>query len=167
MSTFGEKLREHNLRNSVSNVRNGLRVVAYTAEGVQCGLPGLGESEENRLTFPQHWTSQQALNSGEWVRFATEVEKVGEAEECKKWWRPLGWTPKSILHSGRGGIAAPDEPMGMYGATVTVLPQAPVHNRVETTREASPSVNLNEIPTPNTPRSGGSGLPALPFRTSA
>ena len=43
--------------------------------------------------------------------------------------------------------------MGMYGATVTVLPQEPVHNRVETAREASPNVNLDEIPTPSTPRS--------------
>ena len=83
MSTFGERLWEHNLRISVSTVRNGPRVRAYTAEGVQCGLPGLGEGEENRLTFPQHWTAFEALNSGEWVRFATEVEKAGEAEECK------------------------------------------------------------------------------------
>ena len=120
------------------------------------GLPGLGKAVDNRLTFPSHWTSAQALNSGEWVRFATEVEKAGEAEECKKWWRPLGWTPTSILHSGRGGIALPDEPMGMYGATVTVLAQEPVHNLVEPTREASPNVNLAEIPTPSTPRSRSS-----------
>ena len=144
MLTFGEILRERAWRAANSRWPNGPRVRAYTTNGVQCGLPGLGEGEE-RLTFPSHWTSQMMLNSGDWVRFATEAEMSDGSKDCEKWWRPLGRTVRTIVHSGAGGIVLPDDPVGMYGTTVTVLEQEPMD--IPATKVPTPP-NLDDIPTP-------------------
>ena len=67
------------------------RVTAYTAAGIQCCLPGLGDD----LTFPSTWSVRSALNGSLWVRFATEDEKKASG----KWWHLLEFEPKAILHS--------------------------------------------------------------------
>ena len=54
------------------------RVVAYILDGIRCGLPGVGESEEERLTFQIFWLVCEALIAGEWVRFIT-LRDLGHA----------------------------------------------------------------------------------------
>ena len=90
------------------------RVTAYTAAGIQCCLPGLGDD----LTFPSTWSVQSALNGSLWVRFATEYEKKASG----KWWHLLEFEPKAILHSN-GTYAFDMEQLGDYGDRVTVLAQ--------------------------------------------
>ena len=95
---YGQLTREALQKHNASGSPSRHRVVAYTMDGIQCGLPGLGESEDLRLTFPSNWQVQQALNSGEWVRFATAEEKATYGT----WWRPLGWNPAAILYAPPG-----------------------------------------------------------------
>ena len=114
------------------------RVRAFTVDGVQCGLSGLGEGE-NRLSFPAHFDVGSALSTDMWVRFANEDELKTDAT----WWRSLGFTPKAALHCN-STIADPNDPMGMHGSTITVLAQ----QRVEEFVSKEPNVNLEEVPTP-------------------
>ena len=49
------------------------RVQVFTFEGVQIGLPGVGEGV-NRLTFPAGYVIKDAMDAPIWIRFATEKE---------------------------------------------------------------------------------------------
>ena len=49
------------------------RVKVFTLEGVQIGLPGVGEGV-NRLTFPAGYVIKQAMDAPIWIRFATTDE---------------------------------------------------------------------------------------------
>ena len=93
------------------------RVRAYTIDGVQCCLAGLGEKEQ-RLTFPMSYEVGAALMDKAWVRFATEAEKALDG-----WfYRELEIQPKTLLHSN-GAIANPEYFIGLMGTTVQVLAQ--------------------------------------------
>ena len=93
------------------------RVRAYTIDGVQCCLAGLGEKEQ-RLTFPMSYEVGAALWSKVWVRFATEAEQALDG----KWYKELEIKPKTLLHSN-GAIANPEDFIGLMGTTVQVLAQ--------------------------------------------
>ena len=123
------------------------RVTAYTAAGIQCCLPGLGDD----LTFPSTWSVQSALNGGLWVRFATEDEKKASG----KWWHLLEFEPKAILHSN-GTHAFDREQLGDYGDRVTVLAQRRVFQSPgscppEGVAASEPTIDLSLVPTPPTP----------------
>ena len=94
-----------------------LRVRAYTIDGVQCCLAGLGEKEQ-RLTFPMSYEVGAALMDKAWVRFATEAEQALDG----KWYKELEIKPKTLLHSN-GAIANPEDFIGLMGTTVQVLAQ--------------------------------------------
>ena len=51
------------------------RVKVYTTGGTQIGLPGVGEGTKT-LTFPRRYLVRDALNGTEWIRFASDEEKV-------------------------------------------------------------------------------------------
>jgi len=93
------------------------RVRAYTIDGVQCCLAGLGEKEQ-RLTFPMSYEVGAALWSKVWVRFAKEAEQALDG----KWYKELEIKPKTLLHSN-GAIANPEDFIGLMGTTVQVLAQ--------------------------------------------
>ena len=45
----------------------------YTLEGVQIGLPGVGEGA-NRLTLPAGYVIKETMEAPLWICFATEQE---------------------------------------------------------------------------------------------
>ena len=65
-----------------------------------------------------------------------------------RWWAHLEFQPQAVIHS-TGAWAMLDEPIGMFGDTVTVLEQAPADPSVTELPEAC----LDEIHTPPTPGS--------------
>ena len=64
--------------------------------------------------------------------------------EC---WRELEFIPRAIVHS-TNQTAAPEDPMGMFGVTVTVLPHKSGHETRYVDKE--PNVDLSQIHTPMT-----------------
>jgi len=105
----------------------------------------VGEGE-HRLTFPACFIVGDALASPHWVRVAQPGETNEKGEH--KWWAHLEFQPQAIIHS-TGALAMPDEPIGMFGDTVTVLEQAPADPSVT----ELPRASLDEIHTPPTPGS--------------
>ena len=129
-----------------TRVPSSSRVSAFTMSGVQCCLPGLGES----LTFPATWTVEMALNSGLWVRQVRDEE----SPDVGKDYVFLEVQPKSIVHSN-GVVGFPQEPLGMYGNFVYVLAQ-PVQFDETCAARPTPSTQRkapSETSTPSTPRS--------------
>ena len=120
------------------------RVTAYTIAGVQCCLPGLGED----LRFPRSWTVQMALNSGLWIRRATEEE----ARVSGKWYTLLEFEPKAILFSN-GTNAFDQELLSACGDTVTVLAQPHVLPPTETPFPGflEECIDVSGLGTPPTP----------------
>ena len=108
--------------------RRATRVTAYTMGGTQVCLPGL-----DAFTFPGQWTVQQALNSGEWVRRATQEE----LREDSRWWRVLSFTPRAIVHSN-GQPALSTDRLDLVGTQITILEQPVEVRPVTETRPWSP-----------------------------
>ena len=66
------------------------RVKVYTVNGVQIGLPGVGEGV-HRLTFPAGYVIKEAMDAPTWIRFATDKEIAEEtpAGYHAPWWREI------------------------------------------------------------------------------
>ena len=117
------------------------RVRAYTLEGVQVCVVGLGEGDQ-RLTFPAHYTVGDALRDSDWIRFASELEE----KNTGRWWAKAGFQPASIIF-GNDKVASDEMPIGMGGATVHVLLQ---QRHLEIVQE-KPCAEVDDITTPPTP----------------
>ena len=98
------------------------RVKVFTLEGVQIGLPGVGEGV-NRLTFPAGYVIKQALDAPIWIRFAT-TEEIAQtpAGFHAQWWQELDFKPKAFCHCD-GTLAFENQPIGLRGDTITALAQ--------------------------------------------
>ena len=118
------------------------RVRAFTINGVQCGIPGVGQGAE-RLTFPRRYEVADALATEIWIRFATQAELA----EDSTWYRRLEFRPGSIVHSNN--IAAvPEDMIGLISTQVTVVAQE--HRIVPPVAKAT-NVDLATVSTPPTP----------------
>ena len=133
-----EDLLDYEMRLAFAWADRDTRVQAYTVAGVKCCLAGLGE-RCNRLTFPASYEVRAALAASTWVREATEAERA----EDTRWWRPLEFVPRAIVHSN-GALAIDDEPVGLEGTTIWVLAQA----REEVIEEKPPNVDFAKVLTP-------------------
>ena len=98
------------------------RVKVYTLEGVQIGLPGVGEGA-NRLTLPAGYVIKEAMEAPLWVRFATEKEIEEET------------------------LAFENQPIGLCGPTITALAQTVEPELVQ----EIPCIDVSGIETPPTP----------------
>ena len=124
------------------------RVKVFTLEGVQIGLPGVGEGV-NRLTFPAGYVIKQALDAPIWIRFATIDEIAQTPAGCQaQWWRELDMKPKAFCYCN-GTPAFENQPIGLRGDTITALAQAAEQPLVQ----AKPCLDVSGIATPPTPRS--------------
>ena len=121
--------------------RRATRVTAYTMCGTQVCLPGL-----DAFTFPGKWTVQQALNSGEWVRRATQ----DELREDPRWWRVLTFTPRTIVHSN-GQPAHADDRLDLVGTHITILEQAVELRQAVESRDCAITADVSTPPTPPPP----------------
>ena len=123
------------------------RVKVFTMEGVQIGLPGVGEGV-NRLTFPAGYVIKEAMNAPIWIRFATPGEMAQEtpAGFHAQWWREIDFKPKAFCHCN-GTPAFENQPIGLYGDTITALAQAAKQPLVE----ELPCIDVSGIATPPTP----------------
>ena len=119
------------------------RVEAFTVAGVRCGVPGVGETGSQKLTFPRLFLAGDALRAGHWARFATEDELAHDP----LWHRPLAFVPRSLVHAN-GQVASPEDPLGLVGHRVTVLAQ----ERVQETVVEKEKPDLSGINTPPTPK---------------
>ena len=100
------------------------RVKVFTMEGVQIGLPGVGEGV-NRLTFPAGYLIKEAMDAPIWIRFATteEIAQQTPAGFLAQWWRERDFKPKAFCHCD-GTPAFENQPIGLRGDTITALAQA-------------------------------------------
>ena len=123
------------------------RVKVYTVNGVQIGLPGVGEGV-HRLTFPAGYVIKDAMTGTTWIRFATDKEIAEEtpAGFQPRWWRELDFTPRAFVYSD-GTTAFENQPIGLRGDTVTALAQAVGNVLVK----ESPCIDVSGIETPPTP----------------
>ena len=123
------------------------RVRVYTMEGVQIGLPGVGEGM-NRLTFPAGYVIKEAMDAAVWIRFATDKEIAEEtpAGFQPRWWRELDFTPRAFVYSD-GTTAFENQPIGLRGDTVHVLAQAVKQLPIK----ELPCIDVSGIETPPTP----------------
>ena len=119
------------------------RVRAYTLDGVQVGLAGVGEGDK-RLTFPAYYLVGDALRSpaAHWLRFASAEEEA----QTGRWYAPAGFRPAAVVYEN-GVIAEPIWPVGLEGCTVSVLAQDPR----PTLSEEKPCADVDGIKTPPTP----------------
>ena len=115
-------------------------------EGVQIGLPGVGEGV-HRLTFPAGYVIKEAMDAPTWIRFATDKEIAEEtpAGYHAPWWREIDFKPRAFVYCD-GTAAFENQPIGLRGDTVTVLAQA-----VENVLVESPCIDVSGIETPPTP----------------
>ena len=122
------------------------RVKVFTMEGVQIGLPGVGEGA-NRLTFPAGYVIKQALDAPIWIRFAT-TEEIAQtpAGFHSRWWQELDVKPMAFCHCD-GTPAFEFQPIGLRGDTITAIAQAPDQTWVE----EKPCLDVSGIATPPTP----------------
>ena len=122
-------------------------VKVFTMEGVQIGLPGVGEGV-HRLTFPAGYVIKDAMNAPTWIRFATDKETAEEtavAGSDAKWWRLIeNFKPRTFLYCD-GTAAFENQPIGLRGDTVQVLAQAVMYP------EPKPCIDVSGIETPPTP----------------
>ena len=123
------------------------RVKVFTMEGVQIGLPGVGEGV-NRLTFPAGYVIKEAMDEPIWIRFATpeEIAQQTPAGFHAQWWREIDFKPKAFCHCD-GTPAFENQPIGLRGDTITALAQAAKQPLVE----ELPCIDVSSIPTPPTP----------------
>ena len=123
------------------------RVKVFTMEGVQIGLPGVGEGV-NRLTFPAGYVIKEAMDAPTWIRFATPEEIVQQTPVGfhPQWWREIDFKPKAFCHCN-GTPAFENQPIGLYGDIITALAQAAKQPLVE----ELPCIDVSSIPTPPTP----------------
>ena len=79
------------------------RVRAYTLDGVQVGLAGVGEGDQ-RLTFPACYLVGDALRAPaeHWVRFASAEEEA----QTGRWYAPAGFQPAALVYEN-GVVDAP------------------------------------------------------------
>ena len=122
------------------------RVKVYTVNGVQIGLPGVGEGV-HRLTFPAGYVIKDAMNAPTWIRFATDKETAEEtaAGSDAKWWRLIeNFKPRTFLYCD-GTAAFENQPIGLRGDTVQVLAQEMMYP------EPKPCIDVSGIETPPTP----------------
>ena len=119
------------------------RVRAYTLDGVQVGLAGVGQGDQ-RLTFPACYLVGDALraNAEHWLRFAS----AEEAAQTGRWYAPSGFQPAAIVYESRV-VAESIWPIGLKGCTVSVLAEDPR----PTLSEEKPCADVDEIKTPPTP----------------
>ena len=147
--------------NAIERLRY-LRVRFWTLEGTQCGPSGLGEFIEDdlkmisdtRLTCPGHLTVDTILGMPDWIRFATEEERVAQraAGEVATWWRPLEMKVKAFV-IGKGDaarVAHPDYAIGSDGTEVTVLGFEPEVHESWVDRVVDVQL-LDGVHTPSTP----------------
>ena len=124
------------------------RVKVFTLEGVQIGLPGVGEGV-NRLTFPAGYVIKQALDAPIWIRFATSGEMAETpAGFHAQWWREIDFKPKAFCHCD-GTPAFETQRIGLRGDTITALAQVAEQLLVQ----EIPCLDVSGIATPPTPRS--------------
>ena len=128
---------------------NETRVKVYLPSGVQIGLPGVGENERNRLTFPACFQAGDALKADVWIRAATEQEcmtPIGFEFAKPPWYVVMhGLKVKALVHSN-GAIANQYDPLGMHGVTLTAL-----DTEVTQEFETRPCCSLDDVKTPTTP----------------
>ena len=119
------------------------RVKVYTVNGVQIGLPGVGEGV-HRLTFPAGYVIKDAMNAPTWIRFATDKEIAEEtpAGFQPRWWRELDFTPRAFVYSD-GTTAFENQPIGLRGDTVQALAQEMMYP------EPKPCIDVSGIETPS------------------
>ncbi len=139
------------LRNQIALADRETRVRAYTMEGLQVCLAGLGQGDEE-LTFPTCYLVGDALGSPHWIYRAEKGDqgcpagfKIGSTGK----WLLLPWTPKAVVHHN-GTKAAPDHPIGLYGTMVTVLPLPPEPEQFDAS-DTPAEITLESITTPPTP----------------
>ena len=121
------------------------RVQVYTMDGVQIGVPGVGEGKK-RLTFPSHWTVREALACTVWIREATPEELASmPAGWIPTWWREVD-QPKALVHAN-GAIAFPEQCMGCVGNHLTALAQEATVPEMEEKK----CIDVDDINTPPTP----------------
>ena len=97
------------------------RVRVFTMDGVQIGIPGVGENK-HVLSFPRRFLVRDALNCTTWIRFATDEETSQTPSGfVPRWYRDFDcFIPKYLIHCN-GKIACPDDPMGLIGQTLTAI----------------------------------------------
>ena len=119
------------------------RVRAYTLDGVQVGLAGVGEGDQ-RLTFPAGCIVGDALRApaAYWLRFASAEEEA----QTGRWYAPAGFQPAAVVYEN-GTLADSVWPIGLEGCTVSVMAQVPR----PTLSEEKPCADVDEIKTPPTP----------------
>ena len=127
--------------------RASYRVKVFTMEGVQIGLPGVGEGV-NRLTFPAGFVIKEAMDAPVWIRFATqqEIEQETPAGFHGRWWREIDFIPRAFCYCD-GTLAFENQPIGLRGDTITALAQAPEPVLVK----ELPCIDVSGIDTPPTP----------------
>ena len=120
-----------------------MMIRAYNVNGERIGVAGVGEGDQ-RLTFPAKLRVEQVLGFHQWIK----ASQPG----AEKWYVVMGdWRPKAIVFED-GRLAAPDDPIGMGGRTVTVID-------TEVTREAGEdreTPSLAGVRTPPTPSESNS-----------
>ena len=123
------------------------RVKVYTLEGVQIGLPGVGEGV-NRLTFPAGYVIKDAMDAPIWIRFATEkeIEEETPAGFNARWWREIDFKPRAFCYCD-GTLAFENQPIGLCGPTITALAQTVEPELVQ----EIPCIDVSGIETPPTP----------------
>ena len=123
------------------------RVKVYTLEGVQIGLPGVGEGV-NRLTLPAGYVIKEAMEAPLWIRFATEkeIEEETPAGFNARWWREINFKPRAFCYCD-GMLAFENQPIGLCGPTITALAQTVEPELVQ----EIPCIDVSGIETPPTP----------------
>ena len=117
-----------------------MRVRAYNMNGDVVCWNGCQDSIDP-WTLPAHIDISTLLGIEDWVKY------TGTADGEGRRWQPLGWQPKAVLHSN-GAVAMPNEQLGTYGTTVTVLPSSPGPLACSA---ALPQPDLAGVDTPPTP----------------
>ena len=114
-------------------------VKAYNIDGDLVCWNGCQDSIDQG-TLPAHIDISTLLGIDDCVKYAWTTD--GERR-----WQPLGWQPAAIIHSN-GSVGMPNEEVGAYGKTVTVLRTSPGPLACPPTPTEPDLVSISTPPTP-------------------